>query len=263
MPTAATLGVAAIGAIQARSAAKKQEKSAEKAAQATAFRPVNIVTGLGEASFRQIAPGQFAAETQLSPEFQALQDQFLGISGAALEQAGTLDPTAAAQGFLETIRRVRGDTDAQSRARLENRLFQQGLLGSTTGGRQQAVLEGSIAREEDIRAIDAFQQAQGLIDTLINRGLVTGRQAQQFEGGLLEQLRLGGAFGGRQAQAAQFGAGALLRAEQSGAAGQALATQQITSGIGGILEQVLSRQTTAPTPITQTGPLQIVGLGGR
>ena len=104
-----------------------------------------------------------------------------------------------------------------------------------------------------------------MIDTLINRGLVTGRQAQQFEGGLLEQLRLGAAFGGRQAQAAQFGAGALLRAEQSGAASQALATQQITSGIGGILEQVLSRQTTIPTPITQTqtAPLQIVGLGGR
>jgi len=188
---------------------------------------------------------QTAAQDVLSqaPRFQ---EQAQGLLGRAQTQFDIARDPQAALTFQE---QVYGPQLERQRLSQESRLFNQGLLGSTTGqlqqeatrtGQTQALLRGAQQQQQQ-----AFQQGQGLLGQAVGleqlglgalgQGAQQELARQQFEAGLqgqaqgqqLQQLQaalglggaplglaeLGGQFGARQLQADEGTAGLRQQAE--------------------------------------------------
>ena len=75
-PIAGALVGAAGSFLGARRAAKGQEAAARTAADAAKFRPYNMQSGFGSATFYN-DPGNKRVVGMLSPQYQALRDQFM------------------------------------------------------------------------------------------------------------------------------------------------------------------------------------------
>jgi len=105
--------------------ANAQAKAARDAAKAARFTPWDVSTGVGSATFgpnRQIS-------TSLAPEYEAMRQGLFGQLGASpMDMAGT--QFGRYMSFLDPQQQ-------RERSTLENRLFAQGMLGST-GGAQRA-----------------------------------------------------------------------------------------------------------------------------
>jgi len=247
------------------------------------YRPYDVRSSLGQASVdgRQV-------NAQLSPELQGLFSSLTGRAGQGLEQTPSvsslmgqggqmqqaasdlygmapqfqqqaqgllgraqnqLDIASDPQSALEYQQRVFGPELERQRLSQESRLYNQGLLGSTTGalqqqatreGQTQALLQGAQQQQQQ-----AFQQGQGLLSqALQNQQLGMGALGQgaqqdlarqQFEASLqqqgqnqaLQQLQaalglgnaplglaqLGGQFGQSELQAQEGTAGLRQQAE--------------------------------------------------
>ena len=81
-----------LGGSSARRAAQTQADAQTRAAQLAAeearFRPVGITTRFGQSQFQTDPQGRVSgASYELNPEFQAMQDRFLGLAGGGLSQA--------------------------------------------------------------------------------------------------------------------------------------------------------------------------------
>ena len=245
------------------------------------YRPYDVTSALGEARVdgRQV-------QAQLSPELQgifggllgqaqpttpsatALMGQTGGLQTAAQdvlglapqfrEQAGGLlsqaqqqfdiarDPASA----LAFQREVYGPELERQRLSQESRLFNQGLLGSTTGALQREALSTgqtqALLRGAQQQQAQAFQQGQGLLGQALNlqrlglgalgQGAQQELARQQFEAGLQQQAR------GQQLQALQaalgLGAAPLGLAQLGGGFGEAeLRAQEGTQALRGQAEQ--------------------------
>ena len=245
------------------------------------FNPYGVTSSLGQASFTD-----GSANVQLSPELQRVFGGLLGgiqpgsipTAQSLMGQTGGLqqasqDVLAQAPQFREQAQGLLGRAQTQfdiardpqaalafqrqaygpelERQRLsqESRLFNQGLLGSTTGalqreglatGQNQALLRGAQGQQQQ-----AFQQGLGLLGQAtglqqlglgaLGQGAQQELARQQFEAGLqgqaqgqqLQQLQaalglgaaplglaeLGGQFGARQLQADEGTAGLRQQAE--------------------------------------------------
>jgi len=146
------LGTAAAGAY----AAREQRKGAEAAANAARFVPTDISTPFGSVD---ASMGDVSAT--LSPE---LQRQYEGLLGFGQERLQAARSPEAALGFLG---RSFGPQLERQRLSQESRLFNQGLLGSTTGalqtealatGQNQALLQAALAEQQN-----AYSQGLGLL----------------------------------------------------------------------------------------------------
>jgi len=95
MPFIAAGGAIIGGLLQGRSAQKAaqtqadaQTRAAQLAADEARFRPVGITTRFGQSQFQTGPDGRVSgASYELNPEFQAMQDRFLGLAGGGLTQA--------------------------------------------------------------------------------------------------------------------------------------------------------------------------------
>jgi len=245
------------------------------------FNPYSVDSAIGQARF-----SNGSASAQLSPELQGIFSGLLGqaqpsIPSAAslIGQTGALQESAQdilnrapqfqeqAQGLLgraqsqfdiardpqaaiDFQRRAYGPELERQRLSQESRLYNQGLLGSTTGALQQeatrtaqnrALLQGAQQQQQQ-----AFQQGQGLLGRAIGfeqlglgalgQGAQQELARQQFEAELQDQARR------QQLQSLQSALGLgqqpLGLSELGANLGQAdLQTQQINLGLQGQAEQ--------------------------
>lgn len=111
---------------------------------------------------------------QLSPELQALQSQLFGMAPEALSQFQTFDPAEAGKLFTQRLDELAAPKEEKQRLALENRLFKQGLLSSSSGADQtQSILEAQALAQgqRDITGLQFGQQQQNrlfqqFLDTL-------------------------------------------------------------------------------------------------
>lgn len=138
------------------------------------FTPFNVRSGLGDVTFEG---GQ--ARYQLAAPYQAAADQMTTLGRGFLSgiTAGTpMDITNQAYGLL---RGLSMPEEANQRASLENRLFKQGMLGSTGGAIRSQAFEQSVGQNQLQQMLQSFGLGSQLTNEAIARaqGLFTGSQA--------------------------------------------------------------------------------------
>jgi len=159
------------------------------------FNPFGVQSALGQAQF---ADG--SANLQLSPE---LQQSFSGLLGASQQRLGQAQDLQGTLGFLGRVTQPQFERQQLSQ---ESRLFNQGLLGSTTGQLQQQGLREaqnqSLLQNALQTQAQQTQQAQGLLGSALQTAqapLALGQfganlgqadlQTQQINLGLQEQAQ--------------------------------------------------------------------------
>jgi hypothetical protein len=159
------------------------------------YQPYNVQSALGQASF-----GDGSANVQLSPE---LQRAFSGLLGASQQRLGQSQDLQGTLGFLGRVTQPQFERQQLSQ---ESRLFNQGLLGSTTGQLQQQGLREAQNQTLLQNALQTqaqqTQQAQGLLGSAL-------QTAQQP----LALGQFGASLGQSQLQAAEGTAGLRQQAE--------------------------------------------------
>ena len=159
------------------------------------FQPFNVQSALGQAQF-----GDGSANVQLSPE---LQQAFSGLLGASQQRLGQAQDLEGTLGFLGQVTQPQFERQQLSQ---ESRLFNQGLLGSTTGQLQQQGLREAQNQTLLQNALQTqaqqTQQAQGLLGSAL-------QTAQQP----LNLAQLGANLGQAQLQADEGTAGLRQQAD--------------------------------------------------
>ena len=159
------------------------------------YQPFNVQSALGQAQF-----GDGSANVQLSPE---LQQAFSGLLGASQQRLGQAQDLEGTLGFLGQVTQPQFERQQLSQ---ESRLFNQGLLGSTTGQLQQQGLKEaqnqSLLQNALQTQAQQTQQAQGLLGSAL-------QTAQQP----LNLAQLGASLGQSQLQAAEGTAGLRQQAD--------------------------------------------------
>ena len=151
-----------LGGSSARRAAQAQADAQIRAAQIAAeearFRPVGITTRFGQSQFQTGPDGRVSgASYELNPEFQAMQDRFLGLAGGGLTQAEQAQaqfaplqgaaqglfglgqqylaqsPEQAAQQYMAGQQNLLAPSREREFAQLQNRLFNTGRGGLSVG----------------------------------------------------------------------------------------------------------------------------------
>jgi len=130
----------------------------------------------------------------LTPQLQERMQGLLGMSSQQLQAA------QSPQAGLEYITQLYGPQLERQRASQESRLFNQGLLGSTTGGIQtealgraqnQALLEAGMAQQNQ-----SFERGLGLLGSALDIGNIPSQQIAT-SGNISSGVSAAGARAGR------------------------------------------------------------------
>jgi len=318
----ASVAVSAISGNQQKQAgikaADRQAEAARLAAEGSEFNPYEVSGAFGSGQFDKggqpilDAAGNPVLDAQgnptftnasagvaLTPEMQAIQDQFGAQAGqfagqgqtALGQQAGALggqflgainaDPYAAAQSQFNQMDSILNTGRQRQREALEGRLLKQGRLGSSGGALQQEGLESAIEQSRQKGLYDSLQQSQAMQMQQANMGQTLGmfgqqqqdvgfNQAQARLGAMqgidqagLNYLNMGGAFGGRQAsagaQAGQFN----MQGASAGTAAQLGAAAGQASAFGKIGSAIggYFNQPSGGSYYNQTAPSTVVDSG--
>jgi hypothetical protein len=105
-----------------------------------------------------------------------------------LNQVGSFDPFEAAATQAGRMNDIMAPEWNRQNLSLENRLFQQGRLGSTGGSQQQGALYEAQNQQQAKNLVDALGQAQNIQGNLINRGLLLGKTPMQMQTQALNNL---------------------------------------------------------------------------
>jgi len=132
-----------------------------------AYNPVDINTGIGSTTFDK----ETGYTSTLSPELQALRDRLIQQGGEGLDAFQTFDPTAAGALFTDQLDVLAQPREEQQRLSLENRLFKQGLSGSTGGAARTEALYGAQGIAQNQRDLTGLQQGQLQQDRLFKQAL--------------------------------------------------------------------------------------------
>lgn len=204
-----------LGGSSARSAARTQAAAQDRAAQLAAeearFRPVGITTRFGQSNFTTGPDGRVSgAGYTLNPEFQALQDRFLGLAGGGLTQAEAAQqqfaplqgaaqglfglgqqylaqsPEQAAQQYMASQQNLLAPSRERQFSQLQNQLFNTGRGGLAVGA-TGARPDGSMGLGAASPEMEAYYNAIAQQDAQLAAG------AQQAG---MDQVRFGaGLFG--------------------------------------------------------------------
>jgi len=237
-PLFAALGIGAglLGQSQANKAAKEaaasQLEAAKIAADAAAFKPYSVTTGLGSSYFD--AENQTAGYT-LDPALAAWRDEYMKSAAQAMPES--FDTTANAQQYYDEIQSMMAPQRQAENLAMQQDLFGSGRLGMRLAGEGAGAGSGMVqpdvfgmnqARSQADAALAQQARAQAMteLDQSIARGtgmLQTGLGIEQLG---LTPLELGGTFGGYGSSAGAQQANALL----GGA--QAAASANLAAGVG-------------------------------
>jgi hypothetical protein len=205
---------AASSAAQANAAALTQ--NADKALDAA--QPWNIGSIAGTASFD---PDSNTGMLGLSPELQNIYQGSLDRSnvwGGQAQEFGA-DPFAAGNRYYEQQQQYFQPQEDQLRTDAETRLLAQGRLGSTGGQRALGQLNESIMSNQNLRRNQSMGQAQGMIESLLNRETSDIGQATGMINIPMQQAKVGRNIGGD--LGGQAAAGLSTRQNAAGLIGQA------------------------------------------
>jgi hypothetical protein len=170
----------------ANTAAAAQERSAQLAAQASAFRPVGLTTRFGTSRFQVETdpetglPRLMGAGYEASPEIRAYQDRLAALAGQGLTQAEAAQaaaaplggaaqslfglgagylaesPEAARQRAFNMLQDVRRPEQMREEARLASSVFGRGRAGVNIGGAGQPELFALARARDEQRARDVL-----------------------------------------------------------------------------------------------------------
>lgn len=216
----------------ARNAAAAQLESAKIAADAAAFKPYSVTTGLGTGYFN---PETQTAGYTLDPALQAWRDQYM--MSAAQAMPSSFDTAANAQQYYNEMQAMMQPARQAENLQMQQDLFGSGRLGMRLAGEGVGAGSGMVqpdvfgmnqarAQADQALAQQARAQAMTELDQSIARGtgmLQTGLGIEQLG---LTPLELGGTFGGYGSSAGSAQANALL----SGGLGAAQAN--LAAGLG-------------------------------
>jgi hypothetical protein len=218
MPAALIAGGASLlgglfGGSSARRAAQTQADAQTRAAQLAAeearFRPIGITTRFGQSQFETGPDGRVTgASYELNPEFQAMQDRFLGLAGGGLDQAAMAQqqfaplgqaaqglfglgqqylaqsPEQAAQQYMASQQNLLAPSRERQFAQLQNQLFQTGRGGLSVGatGERPSGAAGLGAANPEM---EAYYNALAQQDAaLAANAMQAGQQQTAFGAGL-------------------------------------------------------------------------------
>lgn len=136
---------------------QQQQEAADRAAAGSQFAPLGIQTGIGSVGFGNIGGDSKGFTGSLSPEYQALRDQLMGIGATGLNQFQTFDPMQAAGLFTGQLNTMAAPQEQQQRTQLENRLFKQGLLTSSAGADRFGELAQAQAMAQNQRNLMGYE----------------------------------------------------------------------------------------------------------
>jgi hypothetical protein len=193
----------------ARTQANAQMEAARLAAEEARFRPVGVTTRFGSSQFQTDPSGRVSgASYNVSPELQAYQDRFRGLSGGALSQAEMAGqqyapltgaasnlyslgqqyiqqtPEQVAQQYMARQQDLLAPSRERQMAQLQNQLFQTGRGGlsvGATGIRPGGGLGLSASNPE----MEAYYNALAQQDLqLANQAQTAGQEQLKFGAGL-------------------------------------------------------------------------------
>lgn len=220
-------GLGLLGSSQARnaasSAADAQLEAARIAADAAAFKPYSVTTGLGTGFFN---PEDQTAGYTLDPALEAWRDQMMTMGAQALPQS--MDTSANAQQYYNEMQSMMAPARQAENLQMQQDLFGSGRLGMRMAGEGAGAGSGMVQPDvfglnqsrtmaDQALAQQARSQAMTELDQAINRGtglFQTGIGIEQLG---LTPLELGGTFGGYGSQAGATQANALLQGGQNAA----------------------------------------------
>jgi len=228
----------------AQTSANAQRDSSQIAAEAARFRPVGVTSRYGTSQFQTDAQGNLiGAGYNVSPEYQAYQQQLSGLMGQQIQQglgaqqqyqpltgaAGSLfnlgqqylaqSPQEVAQKYIEQQQNLLAPSRERQYAQLQNQLFNTGRSGLSVGA-TGARPSGSQGLGATTPEMEAYYNAMAQQDAaLAAQAQQAGQQQTAFGAGL-------------------FGTGSnLLGSYQQGQVG-ALSPFQSTLGIQSGIEQL-------------------------
>lgn len=216
----------------AEQAAAAQLEAAKLAADAAAFKPYSVTTGLGSSYFN---PETQEAGYVLDPALAAWRDQYSTMAAQALPTS--MDTAANAQQYYDEIQSMMAPSRQQENLAMQQDLFGSGRLGMRLAGEGAGAGSGMVqpdvfglnqARSQADQALaqQARAQAQAELDQGIARGtglLQTGLGIEQLG---LTPLEMGGSFGGMASNAGSTQANALLQG------GLGAAQANLAAGLG-------------------------------
>lgn len=175
------------------------------------FSPPGIRTGTGTTTFTP----EEGFVSELSPELQELRDLFVGRARTGFEGLGGFDPEETGRLFTSRLQELAAPQERRERLNLENRLFRQGLLGSTTGRqRSQSLLEAQ-ALKDLARETQGFEAGQAAQDRLFRNVLGSIQAGTTLDQLNAQQLNQAIAAGGAQTSTNLAGAQFQFAADQS------------------------------------------------
>ena len=224
----------------AKDAAAQQLAAANTAAEAAAFKPYSVTTGLGYSTFD---PENYTATYTLDPALQAFRDTYMTMATNALPTS--LDTTANAQKYYDEMQTMMQPARQAENLAMQQDLFGSGRLGLRLAGAGAGAGTGMVQPDvfglnqartmaDQALAQQARSQAQTEMDQAIARGtglMQTGLGVEQLG---LTPLELGAQLGGYNAQSAGTAANALLQGGQNAAAAN-LAAGLKSGGMWGTL----------------------------
>ena len=207
----------------ARAQADAEMRAAQLAAEEARFRPVGVTTRFGSSQFQTDPSGRVSgASYNVSPELQAYQNRFRGLSGGALSQAEMAGqqyspltgaasnlyslgqqyiqqtPEQVAQQYMQRQQDLLAPSREREMAQLQNRLFQTGRGGLSVGatGMRPGGGAGLGATNPELEAYYNALAQQDL--QLANQAQTAGQEQLKFGAGLfnvgsnlLDQYQLG------------------------------------------------------------------------
>jgi hypothetical protein len=229
-------GLGLIGQSSANKAAKQaaasQLEAAKIAADAAAFKPYSVTTGLGTSYFN--ADDNTAGYT-LDPALAAWRDQMMMSAGQAMPTS--FDTTANAQQYYDEMQSMMAPSRQAENLQMQQDLFGSGRLGMRMAGEGAGAGSGMVqpdvfgmnqarAQADQALAQQARAQAQTELDQAIARGTGLFQTGVGIEQLGLTPLELGGTFGGYGSSAGSSQANALLQG------GLGAAQANLAAGLG-------------------------------
>lgn len=201
-------GLSLAGANQALQAYEEAQRSAEAAGQ---FTPYNVHSGLSDTTF---ANG--TATSSLSPQYQALRDQYLGNASAGASAAGAFDPNQAATQLYGQLQAQAAPGEATARANALAQLQGMGQIGLGVGdvvpgsGSAANPLYASLLKAQSDASLQrqnsAYGTAQTTADQLQQRALGWAGAGTALDTQAQQGIQQGAALGTAQSNAALGGA---------------------------------------------------------
>lgn len=229
-------GLGLLGTLKSGSAAKDaaaaQLQAAQLAADAAAFKPYSVTTGL--------ATGYFDPESQtagytLDPALQAWRDSMMTAAGQAMPTS--FDTSANAQQYFDEMQQMMQPARQAENLALQQDLFGSGRLGMRLAGEGAGAGSGMVqpdvfgmnqarAQADQALAQQARAQAMTELDQSIARGTGLFQTGVGIEQLGLTPLEMGGTFGGYGSNAGSQQAQALM------AGGLGAAQANLAAGLG-------------------------------